>query len=177
MTLTFDCITSANDPRFAEVMALYAIAFPRHEQRESDAQNRILSYPDYRCVALRDGETFVGLICWWDAGPFLYVEHIAIRSDLRGKGYGRCALRQLQDTGKPILLEIDPPVDVISIRRRDFYLSLGFRVNPHEHLFPPYHAGEASHPMVLLSFPDVQSNAEVLIFRRFIEQRVMKNAF
>jgi hypothetical protein len=37
-----------------------------------------------------------------------------------------------------VILEIDPPVDSFSIRRKDFYLRLGFHENNYQHYHPAY---------------------------------------
>ncbi|MFQ8805769.1 MAG: GNAT family N-acetyltransferase [Alistipes indistinctus] len=65
-----------------------------------------------------DGETLVGFIGYWDFDDYLYIEHYAINSDLRGGGWGSRILEALQKTaGKTIILEIDEVVDEISTRR------------------------------------------------------------
>ncbi|MEI3140799.1 MAG: hypothetical protein V8S34_04075 [Lawsonibacter sp.] len=50
------------------------------------------------------------------------------------------------------MLEIDPPVDELSIRRKGFYERAGFWANPFLHVHPPYrpHSG---HPLTVMTYP------------------------
>ena len=35
-----------------------------------------------------EGEELQGILLWWEAGPFCYVEHFAIAPQLRERGLG-----------------------------------------------------------------------------------------
>ncbi|MCU8668609.1 GNAT family N-acetyltransferase, partial [Klebsiella pneumoniae] len=45
--LTCESVRSTDSPHFAMLDALYARAFPWHEQRESEAKRQALSHPRY----------------------------------------------------------------------------------------------------------------------------------
>lgn len=162
-----------NDPRYPAARALYEASFPWHEQREDAAQQRALLLPDYHFTLLCDGARFVGLALFWDSSDFLYVEHLCIQPDLRGHGYGQQLLRRLTSAGKPVILEIDPPVDAVSIRRKHFYTRAGFLENPWPHVHPPYHSGCAGHPLLLLSAPAALSEPQYRQFAQYLNTRVM----
>ena len=83
----------------------------------------------------------MGLMLWWEAETFLYVEHFCILPAARNRGCGGRALAHLAEKGKTVILEIDPPVDEISLRREAFYERCGYRANIHPHVHPPYRAG------------------------------------
>ena len=85
---------------------------------------------------------------------FPFHEHFCILPDLRNKKYGQRALELLKEWGKSIILEIDPPVDEISLRRKSFYERAGYRENPFSHVHPPYHAGYSGHPLTVMSCPE-----------------------
>ena len=76
-----------------------------------------------------------------------------------------------------MILEIDPPVDAVSIRRRGFYQRCGFVENPYPHVHPPYHAGHAGHALVILTAPSAISAEEYAGFANFLRERVMKDAY
>lgn len=80
----------------------------------------------------------------------------------------------LQALGKPIVLEIEPPQDDISRRRRAFYERCGFCTTEHAHLQPPYHAGQAELPLVVMSYPRAIDAAEYAAFNRFLRGYVMR---
>ena len=63
--LTCERLRSTDSPHFATLDALYARAFPWHEQRESDAKLQALSHPRYALEAWFDEGVFIGLSgCW-----------------------------------------------------------------------------------------------------------------
>ncbi len=68
-------------------------------------------------------------------------------------------LRVSPEKGKTVLLEIDPPVDEISLRRETFYERCGYRANIHPHVHPPYRAGFPGHELVVMSRPEKLSHA------------------
>lgn len=109
-------LTQPEEPAFGRAMALYEASFPRHEQRLPDEQRAVLSHPEYHFTQLFDGAEFVGLLLYWEAEDFRYVEHFCVRPELRGRRYGANALEELGRDGKTVVLEIDPPVDEIARR-------------------------------------------------------------
>ena len=88
-------LTQPEEPAFGRAMALYEASFPRHEQRLPDEQRAVLSHPEYHFIQLFDGAEFVGLLLYWEAEDFRYVEHFCVRPELRGRRYGAKALEEL----------------------------------------------------------------------------------
>ena len=108
-------ISDIHHPRFGEVWHLYQNSFPLCEQRTLDHQITAFKADRFHLDVYLDGETLVGFIGYWDFDDYLYIEHYAINSDLRGGGWGSRILEALQKTaGKTIILEIDEVVDEIS---------------------------------------------------------------
>ena len=108
---TFERIQSADHPAFEKAFGLYETAFPLHERRTREKQVGVMGHPEYHFTLIWEGETFAGILLFWEGPDFRYVEHFAISEALRGKGLGAEALRLLQGEGKDLLLEIDPPVE------------------------------------------------------------------
>ena len=127
--MDFIRLTDPADPRLEDAFALYEISFPLHERRTRPAQAARLSHPEYRYTLLYEGDQFQGILLYWEGPGFRYVEHFAIARELRGRGIGAQALEQLSGQGIPVILEIDPPVDSVSIRRQHFYERCGFAMN------------------------------------------------
>ena len=107
-------------------MELYGMSFPYNEQREPDSQAKIMSDPEYHFELIYDEGRFVGEVLSWENADFIYIEHFCMLPDVRGRGCGARALELLRARGKTIILEIDPPVDDISRRRKGFYERNGF---------------------------------------------------
>ena len=77
--------------------------------------------------------------------------------------------------GKPVILEIDPPVDRVSIDRRHFYQRLGFVENGFAHVHPPYRAGYQGHRLVVMSRPAISAETYGL-FADYLNHTVMRYA-
>ena len=71
-------------------------------------------------------------------------------------------------------LEIDPPIDDISLRRKGFYERAGYRENPFTHVHPPYREGFAGHPLVVMSYPRQLEREEYDRFYQYLCSVVMK---
>lgn len=87
-------LTDPADPRFGEAFALYEISFPVYERRTRAAQAARLSHPEYHFDLLVEGEQFLGILLFWEAEGFRYVEHFATCPQLRGQGVGPAEQRR-----------------------------------------------------------------------------------
>lgn len=172
--MRFERLMSAEADIFPRAMELYRGSFPFHEQREPDSQARIMAHPEYQFNLIYDRETFAGLLLCWETADFIYVEHFCILPCLRGQKYGQRALELLAHRGKTVILEIDPPVDEISIRRKGFYERLDYRANPYPHCHPAYHAGYPAHDLVVMSCPGLLSQAQYGRFFHYLTNTVMR---
>lgn len=172
--LRFERFTSTDTPDYPRAMELYRISFPCHELREEDSQVHIMGHPEYHFDAVYEGTAFIGLMLYWETECFIYVEHFCILPSLRGKKYGQRALELLERRGKTVILEIDPPVDEVSVRRKSFYERCGYRVNPYPHDHPPYHADFAPHRLVVMSCPEPLEEGQYIEFARYLREVVME---
>lgn len=170
-------ITDPRHPLFPQGMELYRRSFPFHEQREAASQESLFSDPDYQFNLIYDEQLWAGLLLCWETEFFIYVEHLCVFPELRNRRYGQRALETLGRREKPLILEIDPPVDDISRRRKGFYQRCGFVENPYPHIHPPYHAGHKGHPLMVLSAPSPLTEAEYRRFAHYLQSHVMAGAF
>ena len=166
-------LVSNDDPYYVDAMNLYAISFPYHEQRESASQTSIMSDPAYHFDMIFDQDRFVGIIMNWQTDSFVYVEHFCIMPDLRGRGYGKQTLELLATLSKTVILEIDPPVDAVSIRRKGFYESAGYVENLFTHIHPPYHRDHKGHELVVMSSPNALTESLYQEFNSYLCSVVM----
>lgn len=175
--MRFERLTSTGSPLFVRGMELYGISFPEHEQRDPDSQGQIMSHPDYRFNLIFDGNLFIGLMLCWETESFIYVEHFCIFPDLRNNSYGARALDLLSEQGKTVILEIDAPIDDISMRRKGFYVRSGFVANPYFHAHPPYRKGYSPHNLVVMSNPVELSRNEYERFNNYIAETVLSSKY
>ena len=179
--MRFVRLTTAQDPRYLTALALYGASFPLHEQRLTASQQSILHEPAYQFRLLYEEEELVGILLCWEADSFLYVEHFAISAEKRSCGCGARALaaleRECEAKGKTVILEIDPPEDGISCRRKAFYERNGFCENPYPHIHPPYRPGNEGHRLTVLSCPGTLTQQAYDGFYRYLCDTVMEHCY
>lgn len=140
------------DNDFDSVYADLERAFPYEERRTSRDERKLLGIKNFRFERIVcDGKT-VGCTAYWQFDEFVFLEHIAINSEERGKGYGSETLRLLEKTyGKPIVLEVEPPDGGYASKRIAFYQRNGFVLNrKNDYIQPSYH-GEEGVPLLIMS--------------------------
>lgn len=136
-----------------EMWSIYVDSFPGEERRDIDSQRKILRNPLYHLHLLRHHNEVIGLVALWDVKQFVFVEHLAIKKTMRGHGYGSLTLERLTAKYPHVVLEVEPPTTQTARRRIRFYQKRGFHLNPYKYDQPPYVAGQASVPLLLMTFP------------------------
>lgn len=173
--MEFKRLTSTDTETYEKAMKLYAVSFPKHEQRDAAAQEAIMSNDDYHFDCIYNGGNWVGLILYWETEDFIYIDHFCILPEMRNKQLGQKALEYLASrTDKKIILEIDPPVRNIAIMRKEFYERCGYKRNPFPHEHPAYHVGEKPFRLVIMSYPAILEQKEYEAFNDYLVKRVMR---
>ncbi|MBI5073439.1 GNAT family N-acetyltransferase [Candidatus Woesearchaeota archaeon] len=104
--MEFHLVKNTTDSFFQSLWLLYEAAFPSDERRNLLQLKKILRKKEYTLFAVLEEKEFVGLFSTWDLGTFIFIDHFAVKEELRGKGFGTKILttsfeRQKQD-GKEI---------------------------------------------------------------------------
>ena len=173
--MNIERVTSTAHPLYQKAMELYSISFPAHEQREARSQSQIMTQDAYHFDVIHDKGEFIGEILYWEIAGFFYIEHFCILPAMRNKHYGQKILNAYQ--ANPLILEIDPPVDEMSIRRKKFYKRCGFVENSYRHIHPPYHAENHGHELIILSSPRMLETGEYERFNHYLQDTVMKDVY
>lgn len=155
-------------------MELYRASFPVYEQREEFCQKRVMNDREYHFNTIWDKDVFIGLILFWETEKFLYIEHFCILPEMRNKGYGKKVLEGMRQTNKAVILEIDPPVDDISFRRKVFYERLGYVANTYEHYHPAYLQGRPAHRLIVMSLYEPLTAEIYEAFYQYLTTVVMR---
>ena len=171
----FERLRTSGDQSYKKSMELYNISFPFHEQRKPSLQAEIMDHEEYQFNLIRDQGGTVGILLCWETEAFIYVEHFCIRPEMRNKKYGQRALDLLGRRKKTIILEIDPPVDEVSIHRKAFYERAGYMANEFEHIHPPYHEEYPGHRLVVMSYPQQLTKAGYYSFNQYLRAVVMEH--
>jgi len=151
MDLQFERIQSGSHRHLQDLLGLYEESFPCEERRTTSDLLRMLNQQEMYFTAVLFEEVVVGFVVYWKFSQFRYIEHLAIFPSQRRKGYGEAILKQLQNEGKPLLLEVEIPCDLTSTQRVGFYNRAGFNALPVYYHQPPYRRGESLVPMLLFS--------------------------
>ena len=157
---------------FEQAFALYESAFPVEERRDENEQARVLKKADYHFDLIMGGDTFLGVMLYWETDDFVFLEHFTTRAELRGRGIGTKALDLLKLKNKIILLEIEPPVDEMTNRRYGFYQRNGFTMNPYYHIQAKYHLGDEDFELKILSYPRVLAPTEYRSFYEYMTREI-----
>ena len=106
---------------------------------------------------------------------FFYIEHFAIATSQRNKGYGENTLQHITSTlNKPIVLEVEKPDDHITQRRINFYKRCGFILHSYPYVQPPYRETDKPLPMFLMTFGEINMERMYEQVKRRIYREVYK---
>lgn len=156
--ITFERITNSRSPHYQYMEQLLVASFPTDEYRALEEEREYTDSKEifYNNIILSDGPP-IGLITYWDFGQFYYVEHFAIDPAQRNGGYGKTVLNKLcEELHRPIILEVETPVEEMAKRRIGFYQRQGFSLWEKEYLQPPYKAGDTYLPMHLMAYGNLE---------------------
>ena len=139
-------------------------AFPYEERRDESHEEKCFLKKEFNFCEIIDNNESVGLIVFWLFKEYLFVEHVAINKEIRGKGYGSKTFELLKSQyNLPIILEAESPETEMQKKRIKFYENLGFKVNSYDYTQPSYHNAQ-SVPLLVLSFPKILSQSEFDLF-------------
>lgn len=149
-------------------------AFPPEEYRSLEELRNYTDHTDnFHNNLILDGNTPIGFITYWDFNNFYYVEHFAIDPNQRNGGYGKSVLEHLSENlHRPIVLEVEMPVEEMAQRRINFYKRQGFTLWEKEYQQPPYKPGDPFLPMYLMVKGDLQCDRDFEEVKRRIHKEV-----
>lgn len=164
-------------PQWEQLWTLYQSSFPHYERRDFKTNLQKMATDDqfHFCAVESFENVFVGLICYWECDNLCFIEHLAIEPQLRGASLGARILGELSEKqkNKIILLEIDPPMDEIAIRREHFYIRNGYNVNHYLHIHPSFEIPKHPHRLIVMSHPRELTQTEFDRFREYTMGRIL----
>jgi ribosomal protein S18 acetylase RimI-like enzyme len=137
---------------------VYEQSFPPAERRSKEQLLEEMRNPraDVSLI-IADGiydnsnDSRAGMFIQWDLDDFIYIGHFAVASELRGQKIGEMFLRQfVSGLNKPAVLEVEKPLDEISVRRIAFYERLGFHLFQCDYIQPSYSPDKPTVPLFLM---------------------------
>lgn len=165
-----------NDTEFDKIFALMKASFPASERRTYAGQKELLADPHYRLITeTNSNNQLLAFLAAWEFPLFRFVEHIAVDPVTRGSGIGgKIMSAYIEESLKPILLEVEYPDTVLAERRISFYERLGFQLNPFEYVQPPLQKGETYLPLKIMSFPQIFTAEEFALHKEVLYTNVYK---
>lgn len=155
MNIIFEKITSNLSPHFSSFHERYIHDFPEVERREIATVIELLHDTDspFTLEAILLEGQFVGFISYWKLPDFIYLEHFAIHPHKRSHGVGRNVLNLIQErySEDKMLLEAEPPIAEIPLRRIRFYQRMGFELSDIPYIQPPYRKGGDTCPLKIMT--------------------------
>lgn len=166
---------SPNDAtRWNSVWKLYEESFPEAERRKKGDHLRACMDERFFPLSAWDGRELVGLMFFWEWNSYRYLEHLAVNPALRGHGHGSLMLRYLRDSQYIIILEVDPLINELSVRRLQFYERAGYTLTPYRFVHLPYRVESKTQELLILSYPNMISKEQHNDFLRFVNEEVIR---
>ena len=175
---TLETITNPESDAFKKVWEIYEEAFPADERRSLEAQKALFEKWRYRFQAINLEGQVIGLIADWtlEGGRergYHFIEHYAIRKDLRGKGHGSRVLREyIHESNRRIILETERPTTNDQKRRIKFWENGGLNLNEYDYIQPAYSKEKKPVPMFLMTWIDELNPKQFEDIRRDIHHYV-----
>jgi GNAT superfamily N-acetyltransferase len=154
--MRFERITSIDSENFDMCWKIYETSFPADGRRSMGLQAKAFEDSRYSFFAVYDTRHLGGINAILQlSGDLTFIEHLAVKEDLRGRGIGTKMLGEfLRGNLGRVVLEVRRPDQKNAGRRIDFYERLGFHLNLSDYVQPSYGPDKDPVPMFLMSRPE-----------------------
>ncbi|ASB50723.1 GNAT family N-acetyltransferase [Alkalitalea saponilacus] len=134
-------ILNSSPELFNQFWSIMVESFPESERKLREDYAIQLKTKLFAIKLFHDeSDDLKGFIGWWQLKKHRFVEHFAVSSKFRNQGLGNIIFREfLNENTHPVVLEVEPPIEEMAIRRIGFYERLGFLLHPYSYFQPPYH--------------------------------------
>ena len=153
--MEFINLENSDSQEFKEAWEIYESSFSSDERRTSELQKELIKNEQYNFFIVIKNNILVAIITDWNFKDFSFVEHLAVKKDLRGKGIGTELLKEYISRNKQkIVLEVKKPEDESAVKRIRFYEEIGFKLNNFDYIQPPYGKDKSPVSMLLMTYPE-----------------------
>lgn len=159
--------------RWNKVWDLYEESFPIAERRKIEDHIRANTNELFFPLSAWEGGELIGLLFYWEWDSYRYLEYLAVNPVFRSQGFGSQMLRWLRDSEHTIILEIDPLINELSVRRLQFYEKAGFTLTPYRFVHLPYRLESEPQELLILSYPKMITKEQRDDFLKFVDETVI----
>lgn len=165
---------------FEQVFDIMEKSFPTDEYRPFSEQKALFLKKEYSVYGLKcdENNSLMGFISLWEFNDFIFIEHFAVKRDLRNKGLGEKILSLLKNIShKPYCLEVELPENDLSVRRINFYKRNGFFLNEYPYIQPAISKGKSPVPLMIMTSGKPVNEDEFLKIKDTLYKRVYHSFF
>lgn len=170
--MEFKVIKYDNSEQWKKAWTLYEKSFPVAERRKLEDHLRASENDLFNPLSIWDNNQFIGIVFYWEWNNYRYIEYLAVDPDLQGHGYGSRIIKQIRDSQHTIILEIDPLINELSVRRLQFYEQAGFALTPYRFMHLPYRLDGEPQELLILSYPKMITKEQHKEFLDFIDSTI-----
>ncbi len=159
---------------FDKVFNLMQKSFPENEYRIYEKQLSLLDLKEYKiCTKYSENGELSAFIAIWDFQKFIFIEHLAVNPACRGEGLGTKIMKEtMEKYKKPVILEIEPPINEVAIKRCNFYKRLGFHLCDYEYYQQPLRENQSKLKLNLMSYPEPLNKNEFDYVRNYLLEHI-----
>lgn len=163
---------------FSMVYEIMRQAFPDAEIRTYEKAYALLDNQNYQISVIQDYENNIGgFIAAWDFDEFRFVEHFAVSKRIRGAGIGSEMMKEyLNQSKKPVFIEVEGQETRDAKRRVEFYQRLGFFLSKFGYMQPALQNTLQELYLKIMSYPSGITEDKFNDFKRVVFSQVYETA-
>ncbi|MEG0592567.1 MAG: GNAT family N-acetyltransferase [Coprobacillus sp.] len=156
------------------VYQIFIEAFPPAELRLYEVMKQLYIEGLLKIYVLKQENEIVGALSVWELDNFVYVEHFAVSSKLRGQGLGSFFLKEVKllYPQKQIVLEVEEPILEIEKRRVEFYQRNDFVLSSFGYIQPPFRENVEDVHLVLMTYPSAITQEQFIHIKNQLFKKV-----
>jgi len=170
--MEFIRIERENSDRWNKAWELYEKSFPVAERRKLEDHLRACENELFHPLSIWENDQLIGMVFYWEWSNYRYIEYLAVSPELHGHGYGSQIIKEIRDSEHIIILEIDPLINELSVRRLQFYERAGFTLTPYRFVHLPYRLDGVPQELLILSYSKMITKEQHNDFLNFIDNHV-----
>jgi len=160
---------------FDEVFSIMEESFPKNEYRSYAKQKELLAVPEYELYGKRMNGKIAGFLAVWDLREVIFIEHFAVKNELRGRGLGKEMLNVLFTEKKgPFCLEVELPENETARRRIAFYERMGLHFYDYPYTQPSMDLGRDPIPLRIMTDSPTLSEEQFQKLRDLLYRKVYR---
>lgn len=159
---------------FSMVYEIMNQAFPNTEIRTYEKAYALLHNPGYQISVIHDSENHIGgFIAAWNFDKFRFIEHFAVSERIRGAGIGSEMMKEyLNQSKKPVFIEVEEQQTKDAKRRVEFYRRLGFSLSKFGYMQPALQNTSQELYLEIMSYPSAIMENEFYDFKSVVFSEV-----